>query len=124
MNLALWRVVAALCAECGEGGRHFSFRADFEMNVVALQNAAGQIGLVRIAAFEPFKGGLLVAEGFEEGKGESRGIERRFRQLGNSFFDFDCIHDIAESASECEQRRDEPFPVSYRDPRRIGSPGG
>ena len=76
----------------GEGRRHFAFRADLEVDVVALEHPAGQIGLVRVSTLEPFEGGLLVAEGFEKGIGESRRVEGRFRELGNGFFDFDCIH--------------------------------
>ena len=44
-----------------------------------------------VSPLEPFEGGLLVAEGFEEGIGESLRIERRFREPGNGFFDFDCV---------------------------------
>ena len=41
--------------------------------LLALEDAAGQIGLVRVAALQPFERGLLVAEGFEEGVGERAG---------------------------------------------------
>ena len=62
------------------------------MDVVALEYRAGQISLVRVSTPKPFKGGLLVAEGFEEGIRESLRVKRRFREPGNGFFDFYCIH--------------------------------
>lgn len=91
-ELGLISAGGSALSQRGQGRRHFAFRADLEMDVVALQHPAGQIGLVRISALEPFKGGLLVAEGFEEGVGKSVRVERRFGEPGNGFFDFDCVH--------------------------------
>jgi hypothetical protein len=76
----------------GEGRRHFAFRADLEMDVVALEHRAGQIRLVRVSTLEPFKGSLLVAESFEESIRKSRRVEGRFRKPGDGFFYFDCVH--------------------------------
>ena len=64
-----------------EGGRHFAFRADLDVDVIALQHPAGQIGLVRVSGLQTLERGLLVAERFQEGKGESAGVKRSLREL-------------------------------------------
>ena len=78
--------------QCGEGFVHFAFCSDLEMDVIALENAARKIGFVGVPAFEPFEGGLLVPEGFEEGKGESLRVERLLGEPRDGFFDFDGVH--------------------------------
>ena len=60
--------------------------------LVPLKDAAGQIGLVGVAAPEFADAGVIEAEGLEEVVGKCLGVEWRFRELGNGFFDFDCIH--------------------------------
>jgi hypothetical protein len=50
--------------------------------------------LVGVAAAEALEGGFLVAEGGQEGEGEFGGIEGSFGELGDGFFDFDCVHSI------------------------------
>jgi hypothetical protein len=62
------------------------------MDVISLQNGAIHIGLVGRARAETLERRFFVAEGFKEGEREGFRIERGFGELGDRFFDFDCIH--------------------------------
>ena len=75
-----------------EGSSHLTFRANLQMDIIALEYAAGQVRLVRATAFKPLDRGWLVTKGFEESKGELLRVKGSFSQSGNGFFDFDCIH--------------------------------
>jgi hypothetical protein len=64
----------------GKGGRDLACRADLEVNIVALEDAAGEIGLVRVTTPQALEGGFLISEGFEEGVGKCLCLERDFRE--------------------------------------------
>jgi hypothetical protein len=71
------------------------FRADLEVDVVALEDAAGEVGLVGAGlplGPEPLEGGFLVSEGFEKGMRENLRIEGLFREPRDGFFDCDGVH--------------------------------
>lgn len=70
------------------------------MDVVALEHCAGQVRLVRIPTPKPLESDLFVAESLKECVWERGWVEWRFRELGNSFFDFDCIHANTKYAFE------------------------
>jgi len=78
-----------------QGIRDRPRRAGGEVDVVPLEDSAGEIGLVGGAfslSLEAFDGSGLVAEGFEEVEREAGRIELRLRKGGDCFFDFDGIH--------------------------------
>ncbi len=78
---------------------HLAIAANVQVNIVALEHAAGQIRLVRAAAVEPFKGRLLISEGFEKGKREHRRVKGRFGKPGDGFFNFNGIHMLTISGA-------------------------
>lgn len=81
-------------AQCVQRFGNATIFANSEMDIIALKNAAGQIGLIRIAAAKPLERGLLVAKRFEEGERKIHRVKRGFGELGNGFFDFDSVHVI------------------------------
>ena len=74
-----------------ERSGHLTGRCDLDVDIAALENPA-DVGLVRVAGLEAFEGGLLVAERLEKGVGELRRHEGRFGEVGDGFFDLDCVH--------------------------------
>jgi hypothetical protein len=90
-ELGLVAVSGRTLPQLAESRCHSAF-ADLEMDVVALEYPARRVGLVCVSAFQPFEGGFLIPEGFEEGIWESFWVEGRFREPRNGFFYFDCVH--------------------------------
>ena len=75
----------------GERLRDLARRADGDVDVVGLKNAA-QVGLVRGARAQPLDRRLLVAEGFKEGDtGNSPASNGCSAKCGNGFFDFNGV---------------------------------
>ncbi len=75
-----------------QSGRYGALRAGFEMDVVALEHPARQVGLVGGATFQPLEDGFLVPKRFQKGKREGFGVEGLSGELGNGFLDFDGVH--------------------------------
>ena len=73
--------------------RHCPRRAHLDVNVAALQHPT-QVRLVGTAlgALELLDRRRFVAKRFEKGKGKLVWVKGRFGELGNGFFDLDCIH--------------------------------
>lgn len=78
--------------QCPEGRRDLALGADLDVNVVALEDCALQVGVVSGTGFKPADGGRLVPERFKEGKGKALRLERLFGQLRYGFLDFDGVH--------------------------------
>ena len=74
----------------GQRLRHLPGAAGQDMDVVGLENTA-KIGLVRRPGTQALERGLLVAEGFEEGIGEGRGVEGLLRKVGDGLLDLDGV---------------------------------
>jgi hypothetical protein len=67
------------------------------MDIVGLENPA-KIRLVRRARAQPLDRRFLVTEGLKKGVREIHGIKRLFRQLRNSFFDFNGVQRVKPSS--------------------------
>src|ERR1700753_4007775 len=76
----------------GKGLRHRAGRGDGDVNVVSLENAAGQIRCVSRSRAQPLDRSVLVPEGGEELEREIRCVEGLFRKLGNGFLDLNSVH--------------------------------
>ena len=59
----------------------FTFGADDEVNMVAQQHTADEVGGIAVAAAQTLEGGFLVAEGGEESIGEFGGIKSLLGEL-------------------------------------------
>ena len=79
-------------------------RADGDVDVVALEHAAGHVGRVVVASAQALERGVLVAEGGQEGECELSGIERLKRQVGDGLFDFYGVH-VGAGAPRARQHR-------------------
>jgi hypothetical protein len=62
------------------------------VNVVALQNSARKIGLIRGSTLQPPDRRLLVSKRLEERERKVLRVVRLLCESGNSFFDFNSIH--------------------------------
>lgn len=80
-----------------EGLRNLTFRAYLDMDIVSLKNPAN-VGLVRRARAQPLDRRLLVAKSLKEGIREVRSIERLFRELRYSFFNFNGVQRVKPSS--------------------------
>src|SRR5690606_35182748 len=76
----------------GKGLRYRARGRNSDVDVAALQTAAGQVGRIGGPDTQPFDGRSLVAERFQEGEGVLFRIKGLFREAGNSFLDFNRIH--------------------------------
>ena len=79
-----------------EGFADLAGGADGKVDVVAQQDAAGDLRAIAVAGAQPFERGFLVAEGGEEGIGEFRRIEGLKREIGYGLFDFYGVHGVQE----------------------------
>ena len=75
----------------GKGGSGFARRADEDVNVVALEDAAA-VALVGFTRTQSFQRGGLVAKGFEELVGKFVGIPGLAEEFADGLFDFDGVH--------------------------------
>ncbi len=76
-----------------EGVAHNTDLAGGDMDVAALEHAAGHIRCIVVAGAQTFEGRVFIAESRQEGERKLRRVEGLERQIGNSLFDFYCIHD-------------------------------
>ena len=67
-------------------------RAGGDVDVAALEHAAGHIRGVVVACPQALEGGVLVAEGSQEGEREFRSVEGLKGQFREGGFDFYCVH--------------------------------
>jgi hypothetical protein len=80
---------AAQRNQAGAGGAGL---ADGDVNVAALEHAAGHVGSVVVAGAQAPERGVLVAEGGQEGEGELGSVEGLERQIRDGLFDFYGVH--------------------------------
>ena len=78
--------------------------ADGDVDVVALEHAARQVGGVVVAGAQASEGGVLVAESGEEGEGKLSGSKGLKRQVGDSLFDFYGVHVCAGAPRALQHR--------------------
>ena len=91
MNVALALAVAGLAFRAASVWSTVARRADGDVDVVGLKDAA-EIGLVRRAAAQALERGVLVPEGFEEANGKFLPVEGLLGQFGNGLFDLNGVH--------------------------------
>ncbi|HMP82168.1 MAG TPA: hypothetical protein PKA41_05605 [Verrucomicrobiota bacterium] len=77
--------------ERGERGGDLSFRTNFDVDVVALKDAA-EVGLVGVPALEPLNRRRPIPESLKKRERKRLRVERLFRETGNCFFDLDGVH--------------------------------
>jgi hypothetical protein len=73
-------------------GRYLAFGADFDVDIVALKNAAGQVGLICGSATKALDGCIFVSKRFKECEREIRRVKWRFSESRYGFFDFNGVH--------------------------------
>ena len=90
-ELGLLPRVRGALAEGGECGGHRALGADFQVEIVALKNTAGEVRLVRVATAQAAVRGLRIPEGFEEGVRKNRRVKGRGDEIGNGLFDLNGV---------------------------------
>ena len=64
-----------------ESRRHVAYGTNLDVDMIALEHAVGQIGLVRTTAPQLAQRRFFVAKGFQEGKRERYRVKWRFGEL-------------------------------------------
>ena len=83
----LFQIPAASNGEESGGG-------DGNVDVAALEDAAGQVGCIGRSGAQPLDRGGLVAKGFEKRERKLGRVKRLLGQGRDGFLNFDCVHRV------------------------------
>jgi hypothetical protein len=88
-------------AQGAKGFVNAAGRAGHQVDVAALENGAGDVGLVCVAGAQALDCRVLVPKGGQKLEGELGTVKRGLRQRGYSFFDLDRVHGASDKAERC-----------------------